>query len=463
MPATLRFQTVLLLSLVVFPGALQAWDVNQSLSSQQSGSNYTVEEYRVALRLQRRIANRFQHQISLENAVLAVHMRHEMLRRIADVRFVDRERGSAMIHAQWLASAGKHPSWIGFSLDEQCAAFHIDEHAIRLSIEAGEPTDFQRPKNAIFRNVHQDRRILRGESVGETQAGYEFDAALLSSRIAKSLRGQTDEVIDSETSFVQPQLFVLAEDGSSKTLTRLSVGRSDFARSPWGRIQNIHQALLGRMNGAVIPVGSVFSFNDALVGASGWKNALVIVNGKDLVNEPGGGICQVSTTVYRSVLLAGLPVTQRKSHSLYVTYYKEFGVGIDATVYFGKQDLQVVNNTPGDVVMLTRIEGTEAIVELYGLPDGRSVDMQGPFFAQTAPEDLLINGRKPRTTEIIWTHAVTYADGRTEDNVIVSQYNSLPRSLHLEYPVSRGIAELEGTYTAQKLELPEMVVLGTEL
>lgn len=453
-----NIRAILLFALLLLPvGSMQAWDPVPT-PAHTATIDATIAERRIALRLQRRIFNRFEKKLSIEHSIALVQARKKLLRTVADVRFMDRERGSALMHAQWLASAGEHPSWIQFSMDGHTATFSVDEAAIRYSIELGEPVHFPRPKNAILRNVATDRRILRGESHGETQAGYVFDIPALAARIAKALRGQAGTIIDIETAHQEPQLFVIDPDGGSVALTRLSVGKSDFARSPWGRVQNIRKALLERMHGAVIPAGSTFSFNDALVGASGWKNALVIVNGKDLVYEPGGGICQASTTVYRSMLLAGLPVTQRKSHSLYVTYYKDFGVGIDATVYFGKQDLKVVNDTPGDLVMLSRVEGTQAIVELFGIPDRRSIAMEGPFFSQTVPEDLLINGRALRANEIVWTHAVTYPDGREKHSVILSQYKTLPKSLALEYPASRGIAELNGTYVDAE-EQPQALVM----
>lgn len=421
--------------------------------------NFTLAERRVAIRLQKRIEKNFHYRITLEQSLSALQMRQMILRRTADVRFMNRDYGSAQMYAQWTASAQEHSTWIRFFINEYGAAFTVDAHAIRLSIESGEPSQFPRPKNAVLQNVQKDYRIMRGESYGETQAGYVFDARELSDRIAKALNGQTSAAFDIATSYVEPQLFVIGKNGETVALTRLSVGRSDFARSPWGRIQNINKALLERMNGAVISVGSTFSFNDALVGVSNWENALVIVNGKDLVYEPGGGICQVSTTVYRSMLLAGLPVTERKSHSLYVTYYKDFGVGIDATVYFNRQDLKVVNDTPGDLVMLARINGTEATVELFGISDGRTVTMEGPYFAQTSPEDLHINGRAVRNNEIVWTHAVKYPDGYEKNSVILSQYKTLPRSLATEFPESRGIAELTGTYASKDSNISDNAML----
>jgi vancomycin resistance protein YoaR len=141
---------------------------------------------------------------------------------------------------------------------------------------------------------------------------------------------------------------------------------------------------------------------------------------------PGGGICQASTTTYRAILNAGLPVIQRRSHSLYVTYYKEYGVGIDATIFPGSQDLTFINDTGNYLLIQAYTDGNEAYVNIYGTPDGRKVAMDGPFFSTNAPSDLIINNRSIRGNEIAWKHYVLYSNGELKTDTIVSAYKSLP-------------------------------------
>ncbi|MBU0981386.1 VanW family protein, partial [Patescibacteria group bacterium] len=86
-------------------------------------------------------------------------------------------------------------------------------------------------------------------------------------------------------------------------MTLIGAGRSNFARSPGGRDYNIRRALNEYYNGALIPTDGEFSYN-ALLGpitySAGWKGSLAIFLGTDLEEVPGGGLCQVSTTIYRA-------------------------------------------------------------------------------------------------------------------------------------------------------------------
>jgi vancomycin resistance protein YoaR len=99
---------------------------------------------------------------------------------------------------------------------------------------------------------------------------------------------------------------------------------------------------------ALIAPDAEFSFNDVLgpvEPGSGFKMEKVIKKDK-AEYELGGGICQVSTTMYRAILQAGLPITERKPHSWKVSYYgQSMGHGLDATIYPGVSDLKFLNDT----------------------------------------------------------------------------------------------------------------------
>lgn len=109
-----------------------------------------------------------------------------------------------------------------------------------------------------------------------------------------------------------------------------------------GRIHNIEKAVR-RINGEKINPNQIFSYNQEVGNANledeGWKQAGVIMNGQ-LVDGFGGGICQVSSTLYNAVLEAGLTVVERHSHSKTVGYVP---VGQDATVAYGLLDFQFAN------------------------------------------------------------------------------------------------------------------------
>ena len=230
-----------------------------------------------------------------------------------------------------------------------------------------------------------------------------------------------------------PARLIVQGEGESTELELLSAGRSNYEGSALNRAANVDKAFADQLHGVVIPQGEDFSFNDTLVGSSGWHNAYVIVNGGDLVQEPGGGICQAATTAYRAALLAGVPIVKRKNHSLYVTYYEDYGVGLDATIYPGKQDLIFHNDTPGAMVMLARTHDGEGVVELYGTRDGRTVEMTGPYFADPkAQTGFTVEGRPLARNEIGWERITSFADGSSQREEILSRYLAIPKKLPQE-------------------------------
>ena len=95
------------------------------------------------------------------------------------------------------------------------------------------------------------------------------------------------------------------------------------------------------------------------------------------MKELGGGLCQVSTTLFRSAIMAGLPILERKPHSFPVKYYNP--QGFDATIYPGVVDLKFKNDTPHHILIQSRVEGTKLIFDIYGPDNGRKVVLDGPF------------------------------------------------------------------------------------
>ena len=155
-------------------------------------------------------------------------------------------------------------------------------------------------------------------------------------------------------------------------------GESDFKSSPSSRIHNIRVGS-AKYNGTILKPGEVFSFNSILGEvdeSGGYRSELVIKKGK-LVYEYGGGLCQVSTTLFRAAIMAGLPILERKPHSFPVRYYDP--QGFDATIYPGVVDLKFKNDTSNHILIQSRVEGTKLIFDIYGPADGRKVALEGPF------------------------------------------------------------------------------------
>lgn len=159
--------------------------------------------------------------------------------------------------------------------------------------------------------------------------------------------------------------------------TLLSRGTSDYGKSPPSRIHNIKVGM-SKFNGIILKPGEEFSFNKLLGEVDeiqGYRAELVIKGGQ-LEREYGGGLCQVSTTVFRAAIMAGLPIAERKPHSFPVQYYNP--QGFDSTIYPGIVDLKFINDTPNHILIQTKVTGSNLSVEIYGTDDGRKVAMEGP-------------------------------------------------------------------------------------
>ncbi len=130
------------------------------------------------------------------------------------------------------------------------------------------------------------------------------------------------------------------------------------------RTYNIHVAADALDNCLVRP-GEVFSFNRVVGPRSkeaGYKEALIIERDQ-FTPGLGGGVCQVSSTLYNAVLLAGLEVVERSNHTLPVGYVP---LGRDATVAYGGRDLKFRNNTPGALLIKTKVRGGSLTVKIFG-------------------------------------------------------------------------------------------------
>jgi vancomycin resistance protein YoaR len=209
------------------------------------------------------------------------------------------------------------------------------------------------------------------------------------------------------------------------------------------RIHNV-QLVSHLVDGQVIAPGAVFSFNQATgerTAAKGFKEAPVIING-ELKTGLGGGVCQVSTTVFNAAYEAGLPILARTNHALYISHYPQ---GRDATVNYPDVDLKFVNDTGHWLLLRTWVGSSSLTVALYGTPVNRRVVSEAaplvvagkvPTKKIKDPSQLVgeqvveETGEPPRTTSV---HRLVYdADGKLlYDSVFYSSYRGEPKVIRV--------------------------------
>jgi vancomycin resistance protein YoaR len=160
----------------------------------------------------------------------------------------------------------------------------------------------------------------------------------------------------------------------------IATGVSSFSRSQAYRITNI-RAGARRMHGILVPPGSEFSFNNnlgAVDASNGFVQGSAIVDNRTQ-KEWGGGLCQVSTTMFRAAFWAGLPITERHEHAFRIGWYEELGEppGFDAAIFTPWTDLRFRNDTGGWILIQTWADTNRQrlYITLYGAPSAREVTM----------------------------------------------------------------------------------------
>lgn len=170
-------------------------------------------------------------------------------------------------------------------------------------------------------------------------------------------------------------------------------GTSLYQHSIENRIYNVGLAS-SKVNGTLVAPGETFSFVKTVgevSSATGYKQAYVITNGKTVLGD-GGGLCQVSTTLFRAALNAGLPITERHAHAYRVGYYEQDSPpGIDATVFEPTVDFKFKNDTGHHILIQSINDPTELRLTfmIYGTNDGRVSEVSTPVVwgYSPAPQD----------------------------------------------------------------------------
>jgi vancomycin resistance protein YoaR len=387
---------------------------------------------RLLERLQRRVQTRLRIDASLDSLAQFVRTQRSLLSRHIDLQYIT-DAGEQL--ATEPVSIDRFPRWMRISTSDRSVTASIDRFAVAEDLALLLPERLHPPVHAQLTSLTTDRQgVQRASTSGTAQPGYELHLSQAVQGVRRALLlGQESVVADVRT---VPSTVTDASGAGVGDLTLLASGVSDFGGSPDGRAWNVRKGLLEHMHNVVVQPGATFSFNAALGSfpSNGpWREALGIFDGGDLRPTIGGGLCQVATTVYRAALNAGLPLLNRANHSLYVHYYEEHGVGLDATVFYGKQDLTFRNDTRSPLLLQASVRGTTAIVRLYGKADGRKVTFAGPYFTASATGAL---AGKIRANEIAWMRTIAQSNGGERRETIISRYNAIPRSLPKRFKVS---------------------------
>jgi vancomycin resistance protein YoaR len=222
-------------------------------------------------------------------------------------------------------------------------------------------------------------------------------------------------------------------------------GYETFYGGDANRIHNV-QLVSHLVDRTLIAPGATFSFNNTTgerTAAKGFREAPVIING-ELQTGLGGGVCQVSTTVFNAAYEAGLPIIARTNHALYISHYPQ---GRDATVNYPDLDLKFVNDTGHWLLLRAFVGSSSLVVALYGTPLNRRVESDVGELREISPPPV---ERLPDSTMLVGQTVV-------DDDGEPARSTSVTRRVY-----SAGGTLLSKTtwYSSYRAE-PEIVRYGT--
>jgi len=280
-------------------------------------------------------------------------------------------------------------SWIGFGQSYQ-------EQKINDYVENLEKSLKKEAQNAEF--AFENGKVLEFKPAKD---GYSVNSEELKSEIKMDFSNwekEKEKIIIAKLPLIKSEAQIKNEEVNDLGIKELlGRGSSTFKHSSETRNWNVEKGA-SIVNRILVAPGETFSFIKNLGEVSlenGYKKAYIIRQGKTEL-DVGGGICQVSTTLFRAMLDAGLDITQRQAHAYRVSYYEEdTKPGFDATVFIPNPDLKFVNDTGNYVLIQSYYDGKnkKLTYEIYGTSDGRKaiVDNYKQWGAAPAPPDVWID------------------------------------------------------------------------
>ncbi len=285
--------------------------------------------------------------------------------------------------------------------------------------------------DTVIRPIDADVKFLPDEEYPfdfvKEQYGRGINKEDLLLKIERALQKNKTEIIASEI-VLKPSITV---EKLRKSTYRRAYFTTSYMYSSSERKENIQ--LCSKLIGfARLDAGQLFSFNETVgerTEERGFKNARIIEKGK-FTDGIGGGVCQVSSTVYNAALLAGLRVRERHSHSMAVSYVEP---SFDAMVSMGYADLKIENCTGGIVFLSARAEGDLVTVTVYGEKQRQSYKRVSEVVEKISPPEYLRqpSGELERGEERIAVYEKegliskgfleVYKNGKLQDKILLSE------------------------------------------
>ncbi|GIM29471.1 exported protein [Clostridium polyendosporum] len=298
--------------------------------------------------------------------------------------------------------------------------------------------DIESNVNKDFKNA--SIRINSGQvSIQPEEIGYKINVEELDKLIKDKISGKIVEnaEIDVNVEKIQP---TVTKDALSKINGNISSFSTDFSRNSTAqRATNVTLAT-NFLNGKLLMPGETFSYNQTVgerTAARGFQDASIFVGDK-VEQGIGGGICQVSTTLYRAVMRAGIKSTERINHSMPTSYSP---LGLDATVVWGALDYKFKNSYDFPIYIEAYTSNQNVIINLYGNVEGmggKTYELYAETLEQYQPNITKVNDsnladgqtqwdKQPVTGYKVKSYLVTYQNGKeiNRENIATDTYRKV--------------------------------------
>ena len=274
--------------------------------------------------------------------------------------------------------------WRKFQFDSW---IDYDSSPLRETVSYIEEKYNKPAKNALFK--FENGRVV---SFRQEEKGLKIESesifADFKDVVEKLKKIEGNKTIRISSRIIEPEI-TLAESNTYGIEESLGEGKSDYTHSIPSRVHNVILAS-SKFNGVLIPKGKTFSFNEIVGDISsltGYQQAYIIKEGKTVLGD-GGGVCQVSTTLFRAALNTGLPIVERWAHAYRVGYYEnDSKPGFYATVFAPSVDLKIKNDTPASILIETEVDKSNNTLtfKLYGKKDDRRVEISPAVLYDVQP------------------------------------------------------------------------------
>ncbi|MDR1914007.1 MAG: VanW family protein [Clostridiales bacterium] len=316
-------------------------------------------------------------------------------------------------------------------------SYTYDDTTVYDKIGLVAPQVYVEPVNATIDRV--DGQFIITKEIPGRQMDKETTAAEVKNILAQNRPGTVDIALS-------PVAAQFKEEDVAKAQSLIGSFYTTFSQGANGRNTNIANAA-NKVNNTTLQPGEIFSTNNALGPSTvenGYAVAPVIVGGK-LEEDVGGGVCQVSSTLYNAVLFAELEVVERTNHSLKVGY---LDYGFDATLAGDYLDFKFKNNTNLPIFIECIIEGGRLTANIYGIEihePGRELKFHNQLletiqpgadqivYDSTLPQGKRVVSKGSRTGLKFVLYKTVYQDGVEvmTEQVNISRYKATPAEVRV--------------------------------